>query len=353
MSRPPPSLIDLVAGRRVVPTPGLVASALEHRLGGQLLAMVDAGHMELSTADHRRLTAADLATIDFHRQLWSALASALDAIGELGIEAIAIKGVAEEARLYGPLGQRPCADIDLVIASHHVDRIDEILERLDPVQPDIAVITDLVRRRQLQHVHLVWEGVALDLHLDVLKLGIWTRHNDIVVATATTVQGPDGGSIPVVAPEVALIVFLTHLNKDRFSYLGAYGDVARAVRDPDLDWDLVHRFVDGEGLAVPVWKSLGAVAEDLAVDIDVPPVKGWRGRAWDRLWPAEVRLCGHDGRSDHRQRQWWIPVLASGRGAELGPELRRRALPSKALLDYHKPELRGHSRLRRLTLDRC
>ena len=74
----------------------------------------------------------------------------------------------------------------------------------------------------------------------------------------------------MLAPELALVAFLTHLNKDRFAYLSAFGDIARVVGHPGLDWDLVERFVAGEGLAVPVWKSLDVVARTLELDLDIP-----------------------------------------------------------------------------------
>lgn len=352
MAAPVPELFDLVRGRPITPGPNLVESALEHRLGGQLLSIVESDGIQLSATDCRTLMVADLASADHHRHLWRAMTSAVEALAQSGISSIAIKGVAEEARWYGRVGERPCSDVDLVIAPDDVARIDEVLAALAPDHPAASDVITLVRRRQLQHVDITWDGVAMDIHLDPLKLGLWTRQVDLAVETATVVSGPDGQSVPVLAPELALVAFLTHLNKDRFSYLGAYGDVARIATRPELDWDLVDRFVRGEALQVPVWKSLSVVVDALDIDLDVPVVTGWRARLWDRLWPASVRLLGHEGRNARRRRQAWIPLLTSGRWPEVVREARRQLGPPKALLELDQPDLRRHGLVRRLTLDR-
>lgn len=352
MTAPPSALVELVKGRPVEVVPGLVASALEHRLGAQLLSVAEAGEVELSADDRRALVAADIATSTRHRELWRGLSSAIDALEEVGIASIALKGVAAEARWYDRLGERPCSDVDLLIAPDDVDRVDRVLDRLWPDHPAADEVVTLVRRRQLQHVHLVWEGVPLDVHFDPLKLGIWVRQVDSIAETATTVDSPDGRPVPVLAPELALVGFLTHLNKDRFAYLGPYCDVARVTARSDLDWALVRRFVEGEGLEVPVWKSLAAVATMLELEIDIPSTGGWRARLWDRLWPPSARLLGHEGRSSSRHRQVAIPVLTTGRGREVAREMRRQLLPPRALLDVHRPDLGHHGVVRRLTLDR-
>ncbi len=329
----------------------MVDSAIEHRLGGQLLSAVDAGRVQVDIEDHRRLLAGDLSSTAHHERLWTALVAALDALESVGINALAIKGVAEESRWYDRMGERPCSDVDLVLVPEHVDRIGEALDVLGPDRADSEAITGLVSRRLLQHVHMEWEGITLDLHLDPLKLGLWTR-SDLIMATATSGRSPDGRSVSMLAPEIALVGFLTHLNKDRFSYLGAFLDVARILQYDRLDWDLVRRFVSDEALEIPVWRSLGVVVDALDLDVEVPHGDGWRGELWDRLWPPSIRLQGHEGRSSHRRRQDWLPLLTTDRWREVRREARRQLIPPRALLDVHQPELADHGYLRRITCDR-
>lgn len=353
MTAPVPELIDLVAGRSVSPGPGLITSAIEHRLAGLLLSQVEAGAVTVPDRDHRTLIAADLAVTAHHRQLWSALGAAERRLSEAGVTAIALKGVADEARWYDRFGERPCGDVDLIVAPGDVETVIEVFGSALPSNPGRAELAALVSARQLQHLHFNWRGVPFDLHFDPLKLGLWIEQLDLVFSTATSVTGPDGQQVAVMSPELALIGHLTHLNKDRFSYLRAYGDVIRIIDRAELDWDLIDRFVRNESLQVPVWKSLTAVLDVVGPrdQVPIPELAGWRARMWDRLWPPASRLRGQDGIEDHRYHQLLIPAL-TGRWPEVAREYRRAVLPPRALLDYHRPDLESHGRLRRLSLDR-
>lgn len=352
MSEPDAALFDIAAGRPASAGEGLVASAIEHRLGGLLLSASESGSIELGRADTTALVASDEATIAHHRRLWEALTSVVGVLAGVDIEPVALKGVTSEARWYRRIGERPCADVDLVLQPADIDRVDEILALLAPDYPTVAEATVLARARRLQHVHFLWHGVVIDLHFDPLKLGIWTRNADLVWNSTQTVTAPDGQVVRVLSPEIALVSALTHLNKDRFAYLGAYGEIARIAADHSLDWDVVNHFVEAEGLAVPVWCSLREVDDRLGLELDVPATEGWRAWLWQRLWPPESRLEGDDGRASHRQRQAMIPLLADDRWRETFREWSRRLLPPRALLDVHDGETCPHSYLRRITLDR-
>ena len=123
------------------------------------------------------------------------------------------------------------------------------------------------------------------------------------------------------------------------------------MRSGELDWDCFSRIVAAEGLTVPVWKSLAAIADELDLDIPAAPPTGWRGRLWDLLWSERVRLGGHEGRTTRRHRQHAIPGLARGRARDAAAELRRQLLPPKALLELEAGES-DRAYLRRVTLDR-
>lgn len=351
MARPSPALMDLATGRSVSPDTGIVASAIEHRMGGLLLAAHESGAVSVPARELTALTASDLATGAWHRQLWQTLATVVTTLAERDLDVLAIKGVANEARWYRRLGERPCTDVDIVLAPHCVDRVDEVVVTLAPEVPTGA-LTTLVRRRQLQHVHFNIADVAVDLHLDPFKLGIWTRNNGLWWDSSEWVEAPDGTRIRVLAPELALVGALTHLNKDRFACLGAYVEVARIVADPGLDWDRLVHFVAAEGLDIPVWASLAEVVTRLGLDLSVPAAGGWRRLAFERLWPPSVRLRGHDAADLGRKRQLMIPLLVQGRRREALAELRRSVVPPRELIEVHGDEFADHSYLRRITVDR-
>lgn len=322
-------------------------------MGGLLLSSWHDGLITLPGPATTDLIAADLMAEKRHRRLWAVLEGAVTALRDSEIETLAIKGVVNESRWYRRVGERPCTDVDLVLAPHAVDRVDEVIARLAPGFGRAGEAVALVRRRQLQHVHFTLDGVTIDLHMDPLKLGIWTSQAEAWWDPGFVITSPGGVPITVLSPEMALVSAVTHLNKDRFAYLGAYAEVVRIARDPSLDWERMARFVTGEGLEVPVWASLQHVAAELAIDLPVPPVGGWRLAAWERLWPADLRLQGDEGRHGHRKRQVAIPFLARGRGREALSEWRRCTFPPRALLDIHDEDGgSGHSYLRRITVDR-
>ena len=357
MSDPAPELFDLLVGRRIDGRPiggadGLVESADEHRLTGLLLAAVEAGWAELERAEQSKLTALHLTTEAHHRRLWSVIADLVDGLAEIGIEAAVLKGVANERRWFDKVGERPSGDIDLLIAPHHVDRIDEVLASYGVDHPAPTEATDLARRRLLQHVHFEYRGVVIDVHLDPLKLGVPAATAAEIWASTTAVPRPDGGTVRVLGTESALVAALTHLNKDRFAYLGAYEEIRRIANDPDLDWGLVGKLVEGEGLDPVAWCCLDAVADALPLDRRWPAAAGWRARAWQRVWPAASRLGGHHGRTESPSKQKMLPFLMAGRRADAWTEWRRFVVPPEGLLDIHRPETRGQPYLRRITVDR-
>ena len=356
MTRPVTPLLDLAAGRPVAPDPRLVTSAVEHGLGGLLLSAVERGSTVLDPRELVPVSALDATVVDHHQRLWRTLDTVVSVLDEAGIDVYTVKGVTNEHRWYGRIGERPCSDLDLVLAHHDLDRVDDVLGLLDPGHPARGSAVELLRRRRLQHVHFTLDGMAIDLHFDPLKLGLWSRRPEELWRTVTTVTSPAGRSIPVLDPAMALALALVHLNTDRFAYLGSYAEVARILDDPALDWDAFNRFVTDEGLRVPVWSTLAAVVDRLeitpAVPIDTSATTGWRAGVWRRLWPPESRLLGHEGRRGHRYRQAFIPVVAEFRAREVLTELRRRVVPPRQLLDLHRPELSDHGYMRRVTIDR-
>jgi hypothetical protein len=352
LTRPVPGLFDLARGRAVEPTADLVDSALEHGMAGLLAAAVEAGDVDLDRSSRIRLGAYQAAAAEKHRRLWATLAQLIGLLSAAGIDAYAIKGVTNEARWFDGLGQRPGSDVDLVLAPHHLDRVDEVLGLLAPDHPSRRAIVDLVAGRRLQHVTFLHGDVVVDFHFDPLKLGAWARRPDRLWETATEIAAPDGRPIPVLATGPALALALIHLNKDRFAYLGAYVEVARMLADPDLDRAAFDRLLVDELIEVAVRCSLAEVVERLSLDSGDTWPAGPSALAWRALWPPASRLRGREARQDRRFRQALIPHLGlERRGAALG-ELRRRVAPPRALLDLHRPDLAGHHYLRRVTVDR-
>ena len=356
MASPHPEVLRLARGESVrvsLDAEAFVRSAFEHRLGGLLWTAIEAGEIEqLPTTLHQRAAIADLRVAAHHHALWDGLVRLEDELRSIGVTPVSLKGVTSEARWYDRIGERPCSDIDIWLRPDDHTRLDAVLDMFQLASDVKKMILRLVDRRQLQHVDVLWGGVSVDLHFDPMKLGIWTRSADEILERCVFLDGVKGCRSTVLSAEDALVLFLLHLNKDRFAYLGAAGDVKRVMEREELDWDTIHRLVSAEGLDVPVYQSLAAVAAVLGMDIpSMARVTGLRGELWTRLWPEKSRFRGHEGRMAHPRRQVLIPGLARHRGADAFKEWRRQLLPSKELLVVQGVAV-SNGPMRALTIDR-
>jgi len=334
MAHPDSLLLDLAAAR-VPPagqrTRGLLESAIEHRMAGLLWSAVQRGEIELPPDDRARLARIDMANRLRERQLEVALSEAVRRVAGLGMELVTFKGVSAAWRWYERPGERPTSDLDILVGPQDRLRYAEIVRALDPDSNllrdlDESELLELAARDQALNVELdvdlgaqTWSGepVTVDLHVDLLKYGIPGRQADEIWARTHTVDVPGGGTVRVLDAEIALVHLLLHMNRDRFAYLLAYADVARLLQREPIDWAYVHEFVAREGLEVPVYASLDAVAETLGIQVPAhPPIGGWRAALWKRLWTPGVRLQGEAGRKGIRRRRRCISVMARGRAIE-------------------------------------
>jgi hypothetical protein len=215
------------------------------------------------------------------------------------VAVVTFKGVTAEARRYDQLGEWSSSDIDVLVEPSAVGRAGEIVAALEPGNAMIPHISILVANGSTEAVGVsLPAGVTVDVHFNLLELGLPLRQRSDI--WARTVEHPhrDGGSVSVLDPETAIIHLLLHLNKDRFSRLRWYADIARLLqREPDLDWDFINRFLRTEGLEAPFYLALDAVCSDLGLEIPNHAIPtGWRAAAWRRLWdPGPVYWAAKRG----------------------------------------------------------
>jgi hypothetical protein len=283
----------------------------------------------------RFLRTTHLATVRRHEQLWSGLSAVQAKLAELGVDAAVFKGVVAEARWYDRTGERPCHDIDLLLDPAHLPRVDEVVAAIEPDHPLRGRTRELAERGVLQSVDLVHDDVPVDLHWDVLKLGIASRARDLWWERTVPFVAPDGTVLRALDAEASLVHFLVHLNKDRFSRLLGYVDVARIARREELDADAVAALAAADGIDASVGASWNVVRETLGLDL---PPRGEGGRVrrtvWRVAWRPSVRLRGPEGEERFLHRQWLIAVLAKGRALEAVRAFVRSLAPPPELLAH-------------------
>ncbi|GEM_PF-1724915 len=343
VGRPHPALLSLAAGRG----PGdidhagraLYDSAMEHGMQGLLWSWLrdhDGGWAH--AAD---VAAADLATRHRHRTLWDTLATTRARLEAHGIDAVAIKGVTAEARWYDRAGERPCTDVDVLVAPDAIAHADDVLDALQPDHPLRGHLSDLVRAGVMQSVNTVVDGVAVDVHFDLFKLGMPSTAHDEIWERTERHPLPDGTKVRVLDADISLVHFLLHLNKDSFAMLLGFVDVARILRSDAVDWSFVARFVRDEGLDVPVSRALATVTDVLALaPSPLPRASGARAVVWDVTWPRRAMLLGSSG--THRsRRQDVLPYLVRGRASDAVRWTWRTILPPTVAVARQYPDVHG------------
>lgn len=340
MAQPHPALFDLAAGRPFAPAgagPGLVDSALEHRMSGLLQSALAGSPGTIPGDAANRLAEADVRQWARNRMVGAVAGRFVALAGGLGIPVALVKGVALEGIAYTRTGERPTWDVDVVVHPDGIPRVEQLVATAQPHHPLLPHLASLVEGGHLQSIDLVYGGLPVDVHLDPLKLElIRTRRPEAWWERMRTVER-EGAPLPTFDAGAALVLALLHLNKDRFRYLLGYADVARLLPLVE-DWDWVAHTLEREGLATPLWSTLTVVEETLDIRSPVAAPAGLtRTRLWRAAWPTGVRLLGAPAGVRYRYRQFLIPFTGNGRSREALKAWLRRLAPPKPLLDAYYP----------------
>ena len=332
MAKPHPALIDIAADRSaasVVDPDALLRSADEHCMSSLLWSRVCAGEIEVPR--DLGLILASRATLTRNRNLEMerTLGAVVTRLEERGITVATFKGVTAERRWYDRVGDRPCRDVDLLLAPKDLDRVDEVVDALEPTYPFRTGLRRRIEEGIQQGWTLSFDGVGIDVHAELPKLGVPSRTTELVWGRTVPFQLASGRTVLVLDPEAQLFSFLTHLIKDRIPVLLGFVDVARIVDRSELDWDAVADLARADGLEVPLRMTLDAVLAQLGLP-------GPRGRrrmrrgaapAWRVLCRPGVMFQGRTMYEHRPRRLLLMPLVISGRRWEVTRWLLRRAFP--------------------------
>ena len=204
-------------------------------------------------------------------------------------------------------------------------------------------IQRLVDAGVLQTIDVVFDGVVLDIHFDLFKMGFKSRQPQLVSDRTVIVALEEGRSVRALDAETSLVFSLLHLNRDRFAKLLGFAEVLRIIERGAIDWEFVDAFVGREGLETPHALTLGVVVETLQVDRPMPdPPRGWRSRIWSAACPPGIRLLGEEGRLRFGRRGVLLfPFLVRRRGGDAARYVLRRLFPRRDMVDLVHPGTHG------------
>ena len=347
MARPHPALFDLATERPMQPVrdfDALLASAVEHRMHGLLWSRVEVGELPNTGEWQRPLAMLSLRSEAHHRRLWNAINVNAEKLAEIGVELAYFKGVVAESRWFARIGQRPSGDIDALLDPAALGRVDEVVRLLSPEHPLIGDLEHLILGNHIHYLELIVDGVNLDLHFDLFKLGLGMDQRRSVWEGCRGYVMGSGREVKILSPELALVQRLLALNRDRFPHLLGYVEVARVAAEDSFDWVAFESLVRDEGFEAPVFGSLAAVGDVL----DLPEAAGhlvdhsWRLRIWQVAWSEPARLHGAQARRMHQKRGYvLLPLLIRGRAMDAMRSFWKRLFPPRVVLEYNHPNGSG------------
>lgn len=305
-------------------------SAVKHRVQGLLWTSVSAGRFVLPRDVALDLAALDVSTRARNERLMVVLEDVVARLDAAGIAVAAFKGVTAEQRWYSRVGERPCGDVDLLLAPTDIGRIDEVIAILDPGLHARRGLRERVALGYQHGVTLWYQGIGIDLHAEIPKLGPPADSTELVWKRTIPMALPSGGTVRVLDAEAHLYAYLTHLIKDRFPTLLGLVDVARLVEREVIDWAAVAELARADRLDRPVALALATVATELG--LATPPWPASAARAnptWRVLCRRGALLCGRAPGEPRPRRLLLMPYVAPGRGRATTGHLAQRAFPSR------------------------
>jgi hypothetical protein len=224
------------------------------------------------------------------RDAWRALALAaelvrvLEALAARGVRAVALKGPALGAALYGDLTLRPCRDLDVLVPEAQLPDAERLLGTFGYLaKPSIvgprgapsAVEWERVLWREDDIVELHARLSPSDFAFGLDGEALWDRLARVRIG---------GRDVPTLGDEDLLLYLCAHGARHRWWRLEWIADVAELVRSrPGLDWDAVLERATRLGGVRLVLLGLTLAADVL----DAPVGHALRARARaDRVVPT-------------------------------------------------------------------
>jgi hypothetical protein len=316
-----------IAARAVTDWGGLVQVAVRHRVAAYVLESVTRASLDLPPQAAQLLRAATLGTVVGSARIDQEMRRVVGAMHARHVPALVLKGPALVRTIYARPALRPYGDLDLTVQDQHESIAEETLlaQGYNEIDYDAEV-----RREHAGHVHegaafhrqftSADEQVLIELHIDPLQLGL--RPTCEADRWRRVMPVPNLPGAVMLCPEDQVVHLSAHVHKhgfDRLIWLKDLDMLLRTYRE-SVDWALVERTAQAEGVRGSVWYSLYLAA--LLLDAPLPPGvlerlrPAWAvRRLYQWVWPVE-RIVGLNGFMRRRSVQFhaadsWRGMLPS------------------------------------------
>jgi Uncharacterised nucleotidyltransferase len=254
----------------------------------------------LSTAPAGAVPAPIMA--EFETQMWRSTAARMlcehslgDLLGTLashGIEVLVLKGAALAHQLYPRPELRPYHDLDILCRPRDYPRLDGVLLAAGYRGEKPVKGTRTYASSRTRSYFTPSGDVEIEVHLDVLGLGIAERHYGEFWRTARTVEA-DQLRLRTLAPLYQLLHLAVHVQVHCYSRLLWLIDMDLLIRQQGdtLDWARLMALARDEGVGTVLRHALASAHAILGTPLPVlpPPTIEERclGVCYRRLWPLK------------------------------------------------------------------
>lgn len=238
---------------------------------------------------------------------------ALDAVTDLGLDYLVLKGTALQTMVYGnDPATRPTDDVDILV--HPKDReaaLRTLMRRGFELEVELPLETLLNLRKGAS---LLRAGVAVDLHWNIFY---WSRDPFLVdrMFGRSVLLDYRGRPIKALAPTDALLHTVTHgWGTNTVPPIRWVLDATLLIRSGAVDWTLLEAEALASGWARATASQLQLLASEFGVAIPADTIRRLRdgGGRWDFVlqW-AHLRVRSIWGKRLARLAGWDTRVLAS------------------------------------------
>lgn len=306
--------------------PEVLREAERHGLAGWILGRCSAEATETLDAS---LRSSALATVAGHLRLTRALHRLLTRFEEKGLTPVLLKGPAFASRYYPEAAQRPCSDLDVLVAPSEVPEARTVL--LDLGYREVEDTGSDHEGVDSHHHAFSGPNGLVELHYRAFH-GLGSSTLEYATLEPRMVEGTwEGHRVRYLGTEDEFVYMSVHAANHLFARLGWLLDLElMRQHHPVLDWDRINALVEGNGLAnamMLAW-SLGEIVfgwGPLPESANTWKRGAWRGRQVARaLWARDQLVTGRLSQS--RVPAFLLRAYLSDASLEIGVHLGRGAL---------------------------
>ncbi len=343
-TQPPTHSFTPVSGFSESDWARITGYACDHGLAGLVLQAVRRREIQIDAAHHTRLSesAAQITARNLH--LRHHLERTLSALTDAGIEAMVLKGMALNHRIYDRLDLRPMTDVDLLFHPNDIHRACRVLEESGYIPGEPLLRGDFFPRFYYEREYRPADApnVKFDVHARLFRP--W-RYRSVPAETIwQDVRSIELGDERAIVPGHAgmLLHLCVHASCHGASRLLWLLDIHRYVArfSTEIDWRAFVQNAEALNLTWPIRVALKAASWSFG-----PTAPDW---VWERLrstpvgWADRLALWQAPRDDGHPVSRLVVDALVGGSWGEQSAYLCAILFPQQAhMADIYKPRHPG------------